>query len=43
MSALANLELLLKTRRDLLAQLVDLDDEFMVHLIQMRGSESGSS
>lgn len=34
--ALANLEVLLKARRDLLAELVALDDEFMLHLIQMR-------
>lgn len=40
MTALANLEVLLKTRRDLLAQLVDLDDEFMLHLIQMRAERS---
>lgn len=37
LNALANLEVLLKARRDLLAELVALDDEFMVHLIQMRG------
>jgi hypothetical protein len=36
MHALANLEVILKTRRDLLAELVVLDDEFMLHLIQMR-------
>jgi hypothetical protein len=40
--ALAHLELLLKTRRDLLAELVALDDEFMDHLIQMRGRNEGS-
>lgn len=37
MVALANLEVLLKTRRDLLAELVSLDDEFMVHLLRLRG------
>ena len=42
MGALANLEVLLKTRRDLLAELVDLDDEFMLHLIQMRSTGSGT-
>lgn len=36
MLALANLEVLLKTRRDLLAELVALDDEFMLHLIRLR-------
>ena len=35
-SALANLEVLLKARRDLLAELVALDDDFMLHLIRMR-------
>lgn len=35
-TALAHLEVLLKTRRDLLAQFVVLDDEFMLHLIKMR-------
>jgi hypothetical protein len=36
MSALANLEVLLKTRRDLLTELIELDDEFMLHLINIR-------
>jgi hypothetical protein len=40
MHALANLEVILKTRRDLLAKLVILDDEFMLHLIQMRAQGS---
>ena len=39
--ALANLEVLLKTRRDLLAELVSLDDEFMMHLIEMRSGRQG--
>ncbi|HLG12303.1 MAG TPA: hypothetical protein VI876_11150 [Dehalococcoidia bacterium] len=34
--ALATLEALLKTRRDALAELVALDDEFMEHLIELR-------
>ena len=38
MAALAHLEVLLKTRRDLLTQLVALDDEFMDQLIQMRAA-----
>ena len=36
LGALANLEVLLKIRRDLLAELIALDDEFMLHLIEMR-------
>lgn len=44
-SALANLEVLLKTRRDLLEQLINLDDEFMIYLIQIRsrGGSEGSN
>jgi hypothetical protein len=40
MVALANLEVLLKNRRDLLAELVALDDEFMVYLIKLREQPS---
>ncbi len=43
LSALANLEVLLKTRRDLLSDLVNLDDSFMLHLIQMRSGQSDST
>jgi hypothetical protein len=39
MVALANLEVLLKTRRDLLQELINLDDEFMVHLLMLRGEQ----
>ena len=38
--ALAQLEVLLKTRRDLLEQLVILDDDFMLQLIQVRAERS---
>jgi hypothetical protein len=40
MIALAKLEGLLKTRRDALADLVALDDEFMAHLIELRARPS---
>jgi hypothetical protein len=40
MTALATLEGLLKTRRDVLADLVALDDEFMGHLIDLRARAS---
>lgn len=36
MTALANLEVLLKDRRELLEQLIKLDNEFMERLIQLR-------
>jgi hypothetical protein len=42
-SALANLEVLLKARRDLLQELVALDDEFMLHLIQMRSQPESTA
>jgi hypothetical protein len=38
---LATLEALLQTRRDALAALVALDDEFMSHLIELRSSPGG--
>jgi hypothetical protein len=37
MVALATLEVLLKTRRDALAELVRLDDAFVDHLIALKG------
>jgi hypothetical protein len=40
MVALAQLEVLLKARRDLLAELVALDDEFMDYLIRLREQPS---
>jgi hypothetical protein len=38
--ALAQLEVMLKMRRDLLAELVALDDEFMLQLIKLRAERS---
>jgi hypothetical protein len=42
-AALANLEVLLKTRRDLLDELVHLDDDFMTHLIKIRSESTDRS
>jgi hypothetical protein len=43
MIALATLEALLQTRRDALAALIALDDEFMSHLIELRSTPGGQS
>lgn len=42
MSQLAHLEGLLKVRRDLLEELIRLDDSFMGHLLRLRQGEAGS-
>jgi hypothetical protein len=43
MTALANLEVLLKKRRDLLEELVQLDDEFMLYLIKVRNGRASDA